>query len=370
MVTRLATVIGFAWLAATLGAQAGPTFPLLDSVITLRSAVSLAEYARLDPALPRESEDETESRTLADVAATRIQLGTLGDGFLFSGTSRCGATGNCPMVLLYPKPGGGYQALDAGGYGMVTTADPKGAPELFFFWNMSAMTGTIARFHYNGTSYVADGGEDYRVLDENGTMAPVADNGQPTFPIPRDQSHWGVASLAPSEYAALRPLLLAALAPRLGAAGARAAFEHSRASSFDGDTGNGIAVVQTPDCDRLGNCVMLLFQETATRGGTGSVFTAARYKALGSALRGWGIAVALQETTYRNRGLGSSLQVTLALRTASGFNLQHLVEVPADRIGQMRWLPDQCATASGAVRADADGLRAAHVSAVGACIVK
>ena len=122
-----------------------------------------------------------------------------------------------------------------------------------------------------------------------------------------------------------------------------------------------IAVVQTPDCDVLGNCAMLLFQETATRGGMGSVFTAAQYQALGSALRGWGIDAEVQETNDANRGLVRSVQVTLALRTASGFNLQHLIEVPADRSGPMRLLPDQCATASGAVPAAAHGLRAAQL---------
>jgi hypothetical protein len=83
-----------------------------------------------------------------------VPLGILGYGVLLTDTGDCGATGNCPMAVMF-RYSGHYRIADldsAWTYALVPRRNS--VPDIVIMANMSAAVGEATRYRFEGGTYV------------------------------------------------------------------------------------------------------------------------------------------------------------------------------------------------------------------------
>jgi hypothetical protein len=96
-----------------------------------------------------------------EAGASYVLLGALGDGaIVYNGDhtlSRCGATGNCEVDLVFMHRGH-YQAINLTyGWAYAVAKGGRAVPDIFVEANMSCCSGTIERFRFIGGKFANDG---------------------------------------------------------------------------------------------------------------------------------------------------------------------------------------------------------------------
>ena len=87
-------------------------------------------------------------------------LGSLGEGVLLTDTGDCGATGNCPMSMLF-RHEGRYRLADLNSAWTYALESKKsGIPDIVLMANMSASVGEATLYRFERGAYVKIGSEE------------------------------------------------------------------------------------------------------------------------------------------------------------------------------------------------------------------
>ncbi|HET9784985.1 MAG TPA: hypothetical protein VFP94_08525, partial [Terriglobales bacterium] len=339
-------VIALVWVGA---AQQPAWSPAPPKFLQLKAGITPVEMARLRPALIHDriaqneaigmgALPEADAARLVDHAyISRVSLGALGSGYLasFQQSPECGATGNCPMVLLSPAQGGGFVATDLFGWGFAAAPGP--APEIYSAVREGGSHSGVARMRWSGGKFVTVGEEE----TSNGeTIVPEA--GKPAFPLPRWGANVNGSGIERDLFDRIEPALLTSLERHMPVAAAQTAVAQAQSGSQSLPNGLRPIVVKTGACDALGNCPLFVFR---------SMEGSTRHPMILDGTAGWGIRLRFYNASLNSREL--LLEATLARRIrADAVVLIQYREAPADRFGPDRLMAHGCETATGNIPAD------------------
>ncbi|HVA63800.1 MAG TPA: hypothetical protein VNF74_08755 [Terriglobales bacterium] len=244
-------------------------------------------------------EPETPESDQTGIAGV-MDLGALGRGYVASYASR---SKTWPTAVFVAQGSGFRRVYFDWGRGVRTGPSGGSVPFLYVEGHLGCCNNPLTRYRYDGKQFVADGCVMVRTDDSPQGAGVTACQpelpGENMFPLPSAQS----GSLAPGfsllEFAALRPLLAAALT---------GIPPPQRATAIDGArmvSLAGAVAVQLPNCDALGNCLVVVFGRSGNQ-----------YRVV---LRTSGTAIAAINRTVSDP-LWPMTQWVIRRRTASGKN--------------------------------------------------
>jgi hypothetical protein len=279
----------FPLLVLSLPAQKGDKSDGLavpKRLIVLSDAITPREYGLLIGAIqtemrkPAVARDLDVSPGLGDlrlITATRVHLGSLGEGAMveFSHSPSCG-NGGCNIWLFLRAQRGYRNLIRAAGWGFSLVRSGGDVPDVVFYWGMGAGETDVSEYRYaNGMFAAFDSAKCLGESDRHGMCADLSSKGD------------DAKSLSPAEYDSLR---------QHGNLSVPARFEDAHAVDI-GLMGGVNARIVGVGCTRHSNCTITVYgckvtYPKATPANMGSIEASlpdCQYWTMLTAVRGWGV---------------------------------------------------------------------------------
>jgi hypothetical protein len=281
--------------AGTAIAQTAPSksagFPIPQHMLSIADVVTPAEYAGVVAAIQREIAMPAVSKELDEgpglgpldlISATRVMLGSLGDGIVvdFAHAPSCG-NGGCPMWLLLSGPHGYRVAIKSGGWGYTLVNTAGSVPDIAFYWQMGAGETDVSQYHYSRSKFVPVAAKPPKCGDEDDKRGVCAGRA----------ANDAVRTITPAQYDSL---------PQ-GVKAAQSFSDHAHAFDLQMVNDKIARVVGVGACTRDGDCQISIYgcKESYPRPGSSDLANVAHceYWPMLTGVSGWGVANVSDWTT-------------------------------------------------------------------------
>ncbi len=238
-----------------------PKFPIPFRIFPLSEAITPGELSQLEIAIrawaqknAQALQEGTGLGDFSEIEATRVKLGTLGDGVVVSFGNRappCGATGNCPMALFTRGQKGYRLRIMSGGWGYAVLPSSGPVPDIAFYSNVSVGESIAASYQYDQGKFVQAPQVDCTGKNESDPTCAAENQAMET--------NTGVAAFSPAEYGALRRLVAANLKRRAPGRALHFPFDGAHAMNLRGINRSQLVAMTLGPCGVNRNCSISVY---------------------------------------------------------------------------------------------------------------